>query len=322
MSNNDKRVSTLRLPKQARRHQSFVVGAGQEAGLLAFLTTTALADKSRTTVKQLLQDRFISVNEEPTTQWDKPLQAGDLVVLHPTPLPAELRHPQVRVLWQDEHLIMIHKAPGIPTVASGQERDRTAMEIVSGHLKKFNPRAKVFLLNRIDKDSAGFVLMAKSEAMQSEMTDHWDRYVERQQFAVAIEGHLSAPEGYLAAPSRSEDKQRKPSSRVRGGITAGEARYRVLMTTELGSLLSIGLQRGRNNRLRKQFAELKTPILGDWRNGSSRRDLGCVALETVAFGFVHPITGRRHDFDQPIPATFRRWLRTEPQPARTSQKKA
>lgn len=307
MSDN-KKVAAIRVPKRTRPMQTFTVVDGEERGLLAYLVEVALADKSRTTIKQLLHDRFISVNEQPTTQWDLSLKAGDTVTLHPTPLPAQLNHKQVDILWQDEYLVMIHKAAGIPTVASGQERDKTALEIVSEHLKKFNPRAKVFLLNRIDKDSQGFVLMAKTSEMQAEMTSYWDKYVQRQQFAVAIEGHLAEPEGYLAAPTAQSDK-RKPSYKVQGGVTAGEARYRTLMTTDTGSLLSVSLQRGRNNRLRKQFAELKRPILGDWRNGSKRKDIGCVALETTAFSFIHPITGRRYDFDQPIHGNFRRWLR-------------
>lgn len=309
--NNKRSTSNIRLPKQLRPLLRFIVEEGQESlTLLAYLTQIALKDRSRTTVKQLLHDRFVSVNGQPTTQWDYALKCGDVVTLHPTPLPTILNNKLVEILWQDDYLVMVHKRAGIPTVRSGQERDKTTMEVVSEHLKKFNPHAKVYLLNRIDKDSTGFVLMAKSTEIQEEMTNNWDRYVTHQQFAVAIEGHLTEPEGYLAAPSTSsESDRRKPSQRIQGGTSAGEARYRTLMTTETGSLLGITLLRGRNNRLRRQFAELKHPILGDWRNGSPRRDLGFVALETTAFSFVHPITGIKYDFDQPVPGNFRRLLK-------------
>ncbi len=308
---NKKTTSSIKLPKQLRPLQHFKVeDTGAPLSLLAYLCQVALRDRSRTTVKQLLSDRFISVNGEPTTQWDQALQVGDVIALHPTPLPTSLSNKLVEILWQDDYLVMIHKRAGIPTVSSGQERDKTTMEVVSEHLKKFNPLAKVYLLNRIDKDSTGFVLMAKSQELQEEMTNHWDRYVQHQQFAVAIEGHMAEPEGYLAAPTASsETDKRKPSRRVQGGASAGEARYRTLMTTETGSLLAITLLRGRNNRLRRQFAELKRPILGDWRNGSPRRDLGFVALETTAFSFVHPITGVKYNFDQPVPGNFRRLLK-------------
>ncbi len=318
MSNNNK-ASRLKLPRQARPHHHFTVGEGEERGLLAYLSEVALADRSHTTVKQILRDRYISVNDEPMTKWDHLLQVGDRVTLHPAPLPATLTHKHVEILWQDDELVVIYKKAGIPTVASGEERDVTAMQVVSDHLKKFNPRAKVFLLNRIDKDSAGFVLMAKTESLQHEMSDHWDRYVKRQQFVVAVEGQLAEAEGYLAPPTPADEK-RKPSRKVQGGVSAGEARYRTLMTTDTGALLTVQLQRGRNNRLRKQFGELRRPILGDWRNGSRRSDLGCVALEMTALSFVHPTTGRQYDFDQPVPGRFRQWLR-EPLPERTERKR-
>lgn len=302
--------------RRAGIHRQWSVAEG-ELGLLDYLVQIALADRSRTTVKQLLKDRFISVNGAATTQFDHPLNIGDIVALHPMPLPTGLRHEQVEILWQDEDLVMLYKDAGIPTVASGEERDMTALRLVSDHLKKFDPRAKVYLLNRVDKDSAGFVLFAKSKALQEEITEHWSRYICRQQFAVVVEGVLETPEGLLLPPEpKTEDK--KPKRLARPTKTqssdreqAGTARYRCLKTTEMGSLLSIELQEGRNNRLRKQLAALKCPILGDWRAGSSIKELGRVALEGTAFSFTHPTTGERHDFERPISPRLRKYLNPE-----------
>lgn len=304
------KTKSIRLPRVARPERNFVVEEGQsEAGLLAYLVQYALREKSRTSVKQILSDRYISVNGEPTTQWDYPLQAGDRVTLHPSPLPTTLSHKYVDILWQDEHLILIHKAAGIPTVSSGEERDETAMQVLSWHLKKFNPKAKVYLLNRIDKDSSGFVLMAKTSALQSEMSDNWNKYVPTQHFALVIHGSMPERSGYLAAPIAEGKDESKPRERQQGASTAGEARYRCLSQTDIGTLLSVELLSGRNNRLRKQFAQIKRPIIGDWRNGSSRKDLGYVALDMTVFAFVHPLTGKQYKFEQPIPGKFRRLLK-------------
>lgn len=305
----NKKVSTFKMPRVARAHRQYLVAPEQACGLLEYLVKHAFPEKSRTTIKQLLHDRFISVNNESTTQWDYLLSAGDIVTLHPAPLPKALKHKQVEIIWQDEHLVLIHKAPGIPTVSSGDEQDKTALQIVSEHLKKFNPQDKVFLLNRIDKDSAGFVLMAKTLDLQAQLSEYWTKYITQQRFVVAIEGTLPNTEGYLTPPIKSKEQvKQQPSSKVQGSTTAGYARYQVLSTTAIGSLLSIELLAGRNNRLRRQFAEMKRPILGDWRNGSARKDLGQVALDATNFSFIHPITGEQHEFKRPIPRSFRRWL--------------
>lgn len=309
----------VRLPRVLRPHFTFVVEE-EETTLLQYLVEHALKDRSRTTIKQLLHDRFISVNEEPTTQFDTPLRRGDSVVLHPMPLPERLNHPQVEILWQDEELVLIHKGIGIPTVSSGEERDRTALQIVSEHLKKFNPRAKVYLLNRVDKDCSGFVLMAKSESLQREITEQWERYVPTQTFTVAIEGTMPEQEGYLAPPPPTQDKPHKGLRREakRAGDTSqqaetyGLAHYRVISSTPTASLLIVALKSGRNNRLRRQFAAIKRPIIGDWRNGSSRKEIGRVALESISLTFVHPSTGKQYNFEQSIPAEFKKWVRQMP----------
>lgn len=311
---NNSPVQQRRTP---RPHFTFVVEV-EATTLMQFLIETALRDRSRTTIKQLLKDRFFSVNEEPTTQFDTPLKRGDAVVLHPAPLPEKLHHPQVNILWQDDELILVYKAAGVPTVASGEERDKTLIQILSEHLKKFNPRSKVYLLNRIDKDSAGFVLMSKSESLQTEMTEHWDRYIRRQTFAVVIEGLMQAEEGDLAPPVVKENDKatgKKPTKLLRKGGSVqstqayGLAHYRVIAKTPTASLLIVELKSGRNNRLRKQFAALRCPIMGDWRNGSSRKDLGRVALEGIIFSFTHPTSGKEYNFEQPIPAELRKWLK-------------
>lgn len=307
----------IRLPRVMRPSFTFTVEE-EESTLLKYLIEVALKDRSRTTVKQLLHDRFISVNEKPTTQFDAPLRRGDTIVLHATPLPEKLNHPQVDILWQDEEFVLIHKSAGIPTVSSGEERDRTALQIVSEHLKKFNPRAKVYLLNRVDKDSSGFVLMAKNESLQAMMTEQWEHYVPQQVFAVAIEGVMSDSEGELAPPPTEEKKLRKgqkPLSQAQNKEEValyGLAHYKVIQSTPTASLLVVELKSGRNNRLRRQFAAIKRPIIGDWRNGSSRKELGRVALDAISFSFIHPRTGRQHNFEQPIPSEFKKLIRQMP----------
>lgn len=297
-------------PKGARARQDRLVEEGQEGGLLRFLVSNGFPERSRTTLKQLLSDRYITVNGESVTKWDHPLAQGDKVSLNPTPIPAHLHHKQVEILWQDEHLVMVHKGVGVPTVSSGEERDKTLLQIVSAHLKKFDPRAKVFLLNRIDKDCSGFVLLAKTEKLQEQMTKEWHRYVIRQQFALAVEGGEFDTEGYLQPPSSDATNTRNKNSRsTEGAISAGYARYRRLAVGAQGILLSVELLAGRNNRLRRQLALLKCPIVGDWRNGSQRKDIGRVALESMKFSFVHPINGKQYDFEQPIPRLFRQWIK-------------
>ncbi len=149
------------------------VDAGHPTTLLAFLIE-ALPDKSRT--------------------------------IHPAPLPKTLTHKQIEILYQDEYLLVIHKEAGLPTVASGEEKDKTALRLLSEHLKSFNPLAKVYHINRLDKDCAGFVVFAKSADLQRELSDHWQNYVRQQLFAAVLEGAPRESEGILMPPAPEEKK--------------------------------------------------------------------------------------------------------------------
>lgn len=307
------------------RKQLLKLTVGEETTLLPFLLST-LSDKSRTTVKQLLHDRFVAIGTEPTTQFDAPLRVGDVVSIHPAPLPQKLSHPLIDIVYQDEYLIVVRKEAGIPTVASGEEKDVTALRLLSDHLKSFNPLAKVYHVTRLDKDSSGFVVFTKSKELQTCLSEDWHQYCRRQQFVTTIEGELEPSEGLLHPPIPQEVKDK--SSRAKRSRTTshheasstGKASYRTLSSSGERSLLCIELQTGRNNRLRKQLSTLRHPIVGDWRNGSKEKELGHVALVGTHLTLVHPMTHELLDFKQPIPSLFRKLLRTNTHPHSVKKK--
>lgn len=297
--------------------------------LLAFLQE-ALPEKSRTTIKQLLHDRFIAIGIEPTTQFDAPLKEGDVVTIHPAPLPKKLTHKLIEVLYEDEYLIVLHKAAGVPTVASGEEKDKTVLRLLAEHHKNFNPLAKIYHINRLDKDSAGFVVFAKSRQLQQELTEHWAKYVRQQQFVAVLEGLPRERSGLLTPPAPEEPKGKKDKSKSRDSLrkprtdedrAAGRAEWHIITSGPSRCLVSISLLTGRNNRLRKQFAQLRHPIVGDWRNGSGEKELGQVALEGTHLSFVHPITKKLLEVRQPIPPLFRKLTKAGSAPARSLQGK-
>ena len=303
----------------------------EETTLLPFLLE-ALPEKSRTTVKQLLHDRFISVGIEPTTQFDTPLKKGDVVTIHPAPLPKKITHKLIEVLYEDEYLIILHKSAGVPTVASGEEKDKTVLRLLAEHHKNFNPQAKIYHINRLDKDSAGFVVFAKSRQLQHELTDNWAKYVRQQQFVAVLEGIPQERSGLLTPPAPEELKNKKDKDkgktreiikkpRTDEDRAAGRAEWHIITSGPQRCLVSISLLSGRNNRLRKQFSLLRLPIVGDWRNGSLEKELGQVALESTHLSFVHPITKKLLEVRQPIPPLFRKLVKSTTGASKMAQAK-
>ncbi|WP_373811739.1 pseudouridine synthase [Porphyromonas loveana] len=306
-------------PSRPRRAQDRIWTVDQADTLLPFLIRM-LTDNSRTTVKQYLTSRRVSVNAVPSTRHDTELKPGDKVVLHRVQLPEELRHPLVRIIWQDDYFILVEKKAGIPTVGSGIQKDRTALRIVSNHLKQYDPEVKVFMLNRLDRDSAGIILFAKTKRVQEYVVGRWPEVVPEQRFVMAVEGDMPAEEGLLAPP-RHEDQSRGRRTQVvaeaPSGDSAGAARYKVIRKGAVCTLVEVTLLNGRNNQLRRQMGQLGIPIAGDWRQGSSFRHLDCLAIQGTRFVMRHPETGEEREYKLPLPKLFRQLMHLEEGSIRT-----
>ncbi len=304
-----KNNSKTALHKRNQRDMAFNVLSPNT--LLLFMQEV-MPDKSRTTLKQLLYTGQVSVNGKRCTQFDEPLEPGFKVGVHANRLPEELHHPLITILWQDTDFLVLEKKPGIPTVATVKEKERTVLRIVSDHLKKFDPGVKVFMLNRLDKDAAGLLLFAKNKKAQEYVIENWHEVVLEQRFLAVIEGRMPQREGMLQAPKLDEPANRDRASskqdfELRGNT--GRASYKVLREGAVCSMLEFKLHEGRNNQLRRQFKELQLPIAGDWRNGSSFKQLKQMALFASFLLFKHPLTGEKQVFKLPTPKLFGQLVR-------------
>lgn len=300
-------------PNRPRRQTDKILEVKQQNTLLPFLLEV-LSDNSRTAVKQILTGRRISINGEPTTQHDAIVKPGDKVIIHRFQLPEELRHPLIRIIWQDSDFVLVEKKPGIPTVGSGIQKDRTALRIVSNHLKQYNPETKIFMLNRLDRDSAGIILFAKSKEVQEYVIKEWSKVVKKQSFVIAIEGDMPDEEGLLESPRHDtvpKNKKTQIVAEMTTGHSAGTARYKVIRKSPVCTLVEITLISGRNNQLRRQMGQMGTPIVGDWRQGSSFRKLDCLAIQGTRFTFRHPKSGETIEYKLPLPKLFRQLIHLE-----------
>lgn len=324
--------STSGSRKAISARQWFVSDTAKEGDLsLINFLQSCLPDKSRTTVKQLLRDRFVSVDGIAETVANRSLQKGQKVELHKYPIPDEIHHPLLEILYQDEDLLVCAKKPGISTVASGMDRQHTAMRILSTHLKTYNTKIKLFMLNRLDKDTGGIVLFAKSRDAQEYITRQWTEIVEEQVYHAVIEGRPEEDRGILLKPvadKQNKDHKEDPASLIfssenrifnsDASSSAGVASYKVIRHGAYCSLLEISLKHGRNNQIRRQMRQAGLPLAGDRHGGSIFPELGCVALQCTRLVMRHPINWQRMTFKQAIPALFRRLMQTS---ASTSETK-
>lgn len=270
--------------------------------LLPFLIAT-FRSSSRTTVKSYLAHRQVEVNGRVETRFDTPLCGGDRVSVFPGRRSNLLRHPMLRVVHEDDALIVIDKRSGLLSMGTERERRRTAYYILSEHVKRVDPAARIFIVHRLDRDTSGLMMFAKSETVKRTLQENWDGMIRRRTYVAVVEGTLPRETG-IVSTYLTENKGYKVFVTNRCEGERAVTHYRVLKAGADRSMLELELETGKKNQIRAHMEYVGHSIVGDRKYGATSDPLGRVALHANRLAFVHPVTGAEMDFTSPAPAAF------------------
>lgn len=238
----------------------------------------------------------------------------------------------VRVVYEDEHLIVIDKPTGLvtadPTAARGGGEQvgppKTLFEMVKRHVKESGrgprrasphraptpppsrrSRWHVYVIHRLDKEASGLVVFAKTEeAFNWLKEDFKAKRVKRHYAAVA--------EGVIGEAGHTGTRQTPISEGPGEPPKAAVTHYRVLATGMGRTLLQVRLQTGRKNQIRVHMAEMGHPLVGDRRFGAQTDVLGRLGLHAAELGFTHPASGEAMRFSSRAPGSFYRSVGEKP----------
>ncbi|MDR0765692.1 MAG: RluA family pseudouridine synthase [Odoribacteraceae bacterium] len=280
------------------KEREFTVDA--PSPLLAYLLVT-LSDKSRSTVKSILASRQVAVNGTVTTRFDAPLQPGDRVRVNMEKGATTLSLPEFEIVHEDDDLIVINKPHGLLSVATERERERTAYRALTDYARRTSPDGRVFVLHRLDRDTSGLMMFAKSERVQEIMQRGWDEMVTSRKYVAVVEGR-PARDSDLVTSHLQENRAMNVYSSDEGKLAA--TRYTVLKTNGLYSLLELELETGRKNQIRVHVADIGHPVAGDAKYGARSNPIRRLALHARELHFIHPVTHREMHFRTDIPRRF------------------
>jgi 23S rRNA pseudouridine1911/1915/1917 synthase len=275
-----------------------------EAPLLAWLLDV-LRPMSRTAVKQLLRHGRVSVNGVTTTRHDHPVRPGDRVALAragPAAAAHGLQRAGISIVHHDEALVIIDKPAGLLTVATEAERTDTAFARLNAYCKE-QGQGRVWVVHRLDRDTSGLLLFARSVAVRDRLQAGWDQVAKT--YLAVVEGLPRPAEGVVDGFLREGRDLRVRA--VRGGPGAKRAvtRYRVLEARGRYTLLEVELQTGRKHQIRVHLAGLGCPVIGDRVYGAANDPAGRLGLHAWRLVLDHPTTGQRLEVESPLPAALR-----------------
>ena len=203
-----------------------------------------------------------------------------------------MKKKKLDIIYEDKYLIIINKPSGILTISRDNSYDKNLYDEVKEYIKKQNPKNKIFIVHRLDKDTSGLIVFAKSELVKRKLQDNWTE-VKRYYYAVVEKtltqnGHL---EDYLFETKTHDVIITKDKKKGKLAITD----FEVIKYNTKYSLLNINIKTGRKNQIRVQLANINHPIIGDTKYGSKSNHLLC--LQAYKLEFNHPVNNKLMNFE-------------------------
>ncbi|NCO53978.1 MAG: RNA pseudouridine synthase [Bacteroidetes bacterium CG02_land_8_20_14_3_00_31_25] len=293
-------ASELIKPKQLR----FVVD--ETATLIKFLRKQ-FPNKGSNKIKQLIERKLVTVNNETTTYFTQQLQIKQIVAVNEQPKQEDIVFSKIKILFEDESIIVIDKKAGLLSIATQKEIEKTAYSLLSEYVKRKNQRSRIFIVHRLDKQTSGVMIFAKNQDVKIKLQQNWHEMIIERTYSVVVEGFVEQKEGTIISWLK-ENKMYKmysvktPDNDSRKAIT----HYKVEKQNNEYSLLTIRLETGRKNQIRVHFFDLGFPVVGDVKYGATHNPIKRLGLHAKLIKFMHPVTNKVIRFESPIPSEFLR----------------
>ena len=205
------------------------------------------------------------------------------------------------VIYEDEYIIAINKPAGLLTIANERERERTAYHILTDYVREKNENARIFVVHRLDRDTSGVLVVAKSEEAKLALQDKWNDIVSRREYVAVVEG----------APEKERDTIKSYLRETRTHLVysaeSGDraiTNYEVIRSSNQYSLLRIQITTGRKNQIRVHMHDIGHPIAGDKKYGAKTSPRGRLCLHANLLELYYPFSDKMLRLETEIPHAF------------------
>lgn len=214
------------------------------------------------------------------------------------------RKKKLDIIYEDKEILVVNKPSGMLTVSTPKEKEKTLFHEVSSYVKKSNPKAKVFIIHRLDKDTSGIVMFAKNQNVKYKYQNAWDKLCIKRGYIAVVEGILKEKSGTIKSYLKETKTLLVYSSNDSKNGKLAITRYKVLKESKKYSLVIIEIKTGRKNQIRVHMSDIDTPIVGDKKYGNKKSHFKRLMLHAYNLDIINPKTKRKMNFLCDVPKTF------------------
>lgn len=226
----------------------------------------------------------------------------------------------LNIVYEDDYLLVLNKPPGIVVHPGAGNPKSTLVNALLHHDENLKVLPRAGLVHRLDKDTSGLLLVAKTLETQTSLSNQMQRREIQRIYHAIVKGH-TAMAGTINQPIGRHPTQRIKMAVLKGGGKEAITHYQLLETLPAHSYLEVKLETGRTHQIRVHLAYIKHPVLGDPVYGKAMKNLHLSpalfdlinhfdrqALHAKQLSFVHPHTEEICSFESPLPDDFQRLL--------------
>lgn len=287
------------------------VNKSETATPLMEFASAILPDAKRGDIKKWLKYGHFAIDGHVATAFDAPVEPGAAVELNFTRPFAVFSHPRLKLVYEDDDIIVVDKGYGLLSVGTDSSRKsnvETAYSILRDYVKSVHPSQKIFIVHRLDRDTSGLMIFAKNMEAKENLQHNWNNMVLERRYVALLDGELEEQSGVIRT-HLAETSQHEVYSVTDGGNgKTAITRYRVRRKGKGHTLAEFSLDTGRKNQIRVHARDLGCPITGDKKYGNGSGPLHRLALHAETLRFAHPITRKDMSFISPVPPQFCKYV--------------
>lgn len=260
-------------------------------------------DSSRTKHKEILAHR-IYIASRHITQYDFPLAPGMKVIIEGDENRNKPMRGNMPIVYEDRYLFVVDKPVGLLS-SSNNPDDRTVISELNDYLMRRRSRQRAHVVHRLDRDTSGLLLVAKSKEVARAFESDWKERVYDRAY-IAVTWGAPVPANGTVRSWLTENEYGVVSSPTDNGGKLAITNYKTLRKQGRFALVQMNLETGRRNQIRVQMRELGHPLLKDpiygYKDDSS--PLKRLGLHAFRLCFHHPVTEKDVKLETPFPKEF------------------
>lgn len=260
-------------------------------------------DISNKKIKQYIKYNNVLVNDKVINKNNYMLKKDDIVsISYGRKLIDEF---DIDIIYEDKDIIIINKPCGLLSISNSKENELTAFKMVRSYVRKNNPKTFLFVIHRLDKETSGVLMFAKSEKIKHLFQDNWNDIVQKRKYMAIVKG-IVKNDGRIESYLKESKSGMVYSSRNNDGKYA-VSEYKVVKSNSKNTLLDVNILTGRRNQIRVHLSEMGNPIVGDSKYGNKSKDR--LMLHAYELELIDPRNGKLVLFKSDVPEEFYKYVK-------------